>query len=92
MQRLFNSEGSIARTVGKGASPRERQLELLISQAKTTKEIARELHLAVGTIKVHTTHILAKLGVKSREEVILRWWRGKLDEVQQATNRKIHGS
>ena len=82
-------EQSGKQLLGKPLNTRERQIELLISQAKTTKEIAHELHLAVGTIKVYTTYVLAKLGVKSREEVIFRWWRGKLDEVLQATSGKL---
>jgi DNA-binding NarL/FixJ family response regulator len=83
-------EQSGKQLLGKPLNTRERQIELLISQAKTTKEIAHELHLAVGTIKVYTTYVLAKLGVKSREEVMFKWWSGKLEEVLQANGGKIN--
>lgn len=49
-------------------TPREREILNLIAQGWSNKLIARELDLAVGTIKVHVKHILKKLGLKSRVE------------------------
>ncbi len=51
-----------------GLTPRERQILDLIAQGWSNKLIARELDLAVGTIKVHVKHILKKLGLKTRVE------------------------
>lgn len=49
-------------------TPREREILSLIAQGWSNKLIARELDVAVGTIKVHVKHILKKLGLKSRVE------------------------
>lgn len=51
-----------------GLTPREREILELIAKGFSNKLIARELDLAVGTIKVHVKHILKKLGLKSRVE------------------------
>lgn len=49
-------------------TPREREILDLLAQGWSNKLIARELDIAVGTIKVHVKHILKKLGLKSRVE------------------------
>ncbi|MCF7984383.1 MAG: two-component system response regulator NarL [Thiohalocapsa sp.] len=51
-----------------GLTPREREILELIAKGFSNKLIARELDLAVGTIKVHVKHILKKLRLKSRVE------------------------
>lgn len=47
---------------------REQQVLSLIAQGYSNKLIARELDLAVGTVKVHVKHLLKKLGLHSRVE------------------------
>ncbi|MBK5964566.1 two-component system response regulator NarL [Thiocystis minor] len=56
-------------------TPREREILELLAQGWSNKLIARELDLAVGTIKVHVKHILKKLGLKSRVEAVV--WAAK---------------
>ena len=51
-----------------GLTPREREILDLIAKGHSNKLIARDLDIAVGTIKVHVKHILKKLGLKSRVE------------------------
>jgi two-component system nitrate/nitrite response regulator NarL len=51
-----------------GLTPREHEILALIAKGHSNKLIARELDLAVGTIKVHVKHILKKLGLKTRVE------------------------
>jgi len=51
-----------------GLTPREHEILALVAKGHSNKLIARELDLAVGTIKVHVKHILKKLGLKSRVE------------------------
>jgi two-component system nitrate/nitrite response regulator NarL len=51
-----------------GLTPREREILALIAKGFSNKLIARELDVAVGTIKVHVKHILKKLGLKTRVE------------------------
>jgi two-component system, NarL family, response regulator LiaR len=38
----------------------------MMASGKSNQEIADALFVSLGTVKVHVTHILAKLGVKSR--------------------------
>jgi DNA-binding NarL/FixJ family response regulator len=38
----------------------------LMAAGRSNRDIADELFLSLGTVKVHVTHILAKLGVSSR--------------------------
>ena len=51
---------------------RERQIVLLVREAKANKEIAAELCLSEGTIKEYLHHIFRKLGVRNRTELALR--------------------
>jgi LuxR family maltose regulon positive regulatory protein len=52
----------------------ERELEVLqlVASGASNQEIALALVLALGTIKLHVSHILSKLGVNSRTQAILR--------------------
>jgi two-component system nitrate/nitrite response regulator NarL len=45
---------------------RERQIMSLVSEGLSNKEIARQLKLNDGTIKVHLHHVFEKLGVSNR--------------------------
>jgi two-component system, NarL family, nitrate/nitrite response regulator NarL len=45
---------------------RERQIMRLVSEGLSNKEIARELNVAEGTIKVHLHHVFEKLAIKHR--------------------------
>ena len=51
---------------GPGLTPRERDVLRMMASGRSNQEIADALFLSLGTVKVHVTHILAKLGVKSR--------------------------
>ena len=50
----------------------ERELHVIqrVASGKSNKEIAAELDISEGTIKVHVGHILRKLGVTGRTEAI----------------------
>jgi len=45
---------------------RERQIMNLVSEGLSNKEIARQLKLTDGTIKVHLHHVFEKLGISNR--------------------------
>jgi len=53
-------------------SPRERAVALLICGGLSNKDIARELGLSLGTVKIHVHSILQKLGERSRNSLIIR--------------------
>ena len=55
----------------KGLTFRERQVILLVCQAKLNKEIAFELRLSEGTIKEYLHRIFRKVGVKNRTDLAL---------------------
>jgi DNA-binding NarL/FixJ family response regulator len=54
-----------------GLSPRERDVAMAIGRGRPNAEIARELHISVGTVKSHTSQLLAKLGVENRVQIAL---------------------
>ncbi len=52
-------------------SPRELDVLRLVAKGLSNKEIGTALGLAEGTIKIHLTNILSKLGVSDRTQAIL---------------------
>jgi DNA-binding NarL/FixJ family response regulator len=52
-------------------SPREREVARLVAGGLSNKEVARELGLSEGTVKIHLHHILQKLGAKTRYGLIV---------------------
>jgi ATP/maltotriose-dependent transcriptional regulator MalT len=52
----------------------ERELEVLtlLASGRSNKEIARDLFVAVGTVKTHTNNIYRKLGTKNRAEALAK--------------------
>jgi DNA-binding NarL/FixJ family response regulator len=52
-------------------SNRELEVLALIAKGLSNKEIASALHLVEGTVKLHVTSILSKLGVADRTQAIL---------------------
>ncbi len=52
-------------------SPRELEVLRLVAKGLSNKEIGASLHVVEGTIKIHLTNILAKLGVSDRTQAIL---------------------
>jgi two-component system nitrate/nitrite response regulator NarL len=47
-------------------TPRERQLVALITQGLPDKQVARQLGITEGTVKIHLHHIYEKLVVRTR--------------------------
>ena len=54
-----------------GLTPREKQILERIAAGQSNKLIARELDVAVGTVKVHVKNLMKKLGLKNRVEAAL---------------------
>ena len=53
-------------------TPAEREVVRLVSEGLRNDAIARRLFIAPGTVKVHLTHIFAKLGIATRTELAAR--------------------
>jgi DNA-binding NarL/FixJ family response regulator len=54
---------------------REKQVLILVAQGWSNPEIAERLVISKKTVRNHITHILAKLGVTTRAELIATAWR-----------------
>jgi DNA-binding NarL/FixJ family response regulator len=70
-------------------SCRERQIVMLVREAKANKEIAAELCLTEGTIKEYLHHIFRKLGVKNRTELALRADSQLVYDYQRPSRREL---
>jgi two-component system, NarL family, nitrate/nitrite response regulator NarL len=71
---LLPTERSSSRMVlsaGGGLTSRQREITIMLAEGKSNKEIARELKVLEGTVKVHVKGILRKLGVRNRTEAVL---------------------
>ena len=56
----------------KQLSEREYEVLRLLVKGKTNPEIAQQLTISVGTVKIHVEHILAKLRVSDRTQAAVR--------------------
>ena len=52
---------------------RQRQIAMLACQGLSNKELAQMLGLTEGTVKVHLNAIYAKLGVRSKINLMVRF-------------------
>ena len=55
---------------GDGLSPRETEVLRLIALGHTNAEIGQKLHLSTRTVETHRSHILHKLGLTTRAELV----------------------
>lgn len=60
--------------LGHPLSPRESQIAGLVADGYPNKEIAWELGLTHGTIKVYVSNIFAKTGMDNRTKLARWWW------------------
>ena len=51
-------------------TPREREILALVAQGHTNQEIAQRLSVSVSTVQTHRTHIMEKLNLNRRSELI----------------------
>ena len=53
-------------------TPREIEVLSLLSQGQTNPQIAQNLEVSRGTVKIHVQHIISKLGVSDRTQAAVR--------------------
>ena len=53
-------------------TPREIEVLRLLSQGQTNPQIAQNLEVSRGTVKIHVQHIISKLGVSDRTQAAVR--------------------
>jgi len=53
-----------------GLSERERQVLTLVAEGRTSQQIADELFLSISTVQTHRAHIMEKLKLQNRAELI----------------------
>jgi len=53
-------------------SQREQEVLELLASGRSNGEIARDLHVTVGTVKAHASNIYRKLGAKGRAEAVFK--------------------
>jgi two-component system nitrate/nitrite response regulator NarP len=58
-------------------SPRERAVVALVLRGLRNKDIASELRIGEGTVKVHLHNIFEKVGVASRTELVIAASKGE---------------
>ncbi len=58
-----------ARAGWEALTPTETRVAALVAQGRSTPDIARELYLSRRTVQTHISHVLGKLGVRSRVEI-----------------------
>jgi len=51
---------------------RQREILMELTKGKSNKEIARDLNLAEGTVKIHVTAVLKALRVRNRMQAVLK--------------------
>jgi two-component system nitrate/nitrite response regulator NarL len=63
---VLRATGQSRRPVPSELTPREQQVLELVEQGMKNREIARELGIRPGTVKIHLRHIFEKTGVHGR--------------------------
>jgi DNA-binding NarL/FixJ family response regulator len=74
--RAHAAEAPGSETVARQLTERQRDVFRLLQLGQSNKEIARELGVLEGTVKVHVRAIMQKLGVRNRTQVAVMAVRG----------------
>jgi DNA-binding NarL/FixJ family response regulator len=75
---------------GPSLSRREREVALLVARGRSNRQIATDLVIVERTVESHVTHILAKLGLASRSQIVA--WvvsRGLLAQPEQESTPTV---
>ena len=53
-----------------GLSPREREVLTLVAEGHSNKDIAEKLFISVNTVAIHRAHVMQKLDMHDRAELV----------------------
>ena len=70
--RVEELSGTLAASPRPALAPRERQLIRFVRKGLRNREIAKQLGVTEGTVKVYLHAVFEKLGVSSRTELAVR--------------------
>ena len=73
MKRVFPADEQVLSQLQSRLSCREKEVFDLLMQGLTYNQIAGNLFISLATVKTHIQHIYAKLGVKRREELFIKF-------------------
>jgi DNA-binding NarL/FixJ family response regulator len=65
-------ERRAAEPMPRGITPREAEVLRLLAQGRTNPQIAHDLAVSRGTVKIHVQNIISKLGVSDRTQAAVR--------------------
>ncbi|MBS0222482.1 MAG: response regulator transcription factor [Proteobacteria bacterium] len=71
-KRLRPRRASASQAVGESLTERENEILQFIMEGKSNSEIAKQLHLAEGTVKNYVSTILRKCEVRNRTELAIK--------------------
>lgn len=74
---IFRAGPRVPRTERSGLTPRESQVFKLVEEGLTNGEIASELGIRPGTVKIHLKHLYEKTGVRGRYHLALSGLKAK---------------
>jgi len=73
-------------------TPREHEIADLVSRGLKNRQIAEQLSITPGTVKVHLMHVFEKTGVKDRQELALRYRKAAETETGSSQGKEsAHG-
>ncbi|MFC0433058.1 response regulator transcription factor [Kutzneria buriramensis] len=67
----FGRTPAPSRATLSGVTRREEDVLRLVGRGLSNAEISAELHLGVGTVKTHVSHLLGKLGARDRAQLVV---------------------
>lgn len=84
VEYLSRRSVSVQKSIGAQLTQREQEIATLIRRGLFTAEIGRKLNISSSTVKFHVGHILSKLGLKHRREILAQ----KLQDAVIPINRE----